>query len=48
MVAPPYQRKGYAKTATHLAIKYTFSTLNLHKLFLIVDIQNHIEIKLFG
>ena len=33
--------------ATHLAIKYAFSTLNLHKLFLIVDLTNKTAIDLY-
>lgn len=47
MIAPPYQSKGYAKMATHLAIQYAFSTLNLHKLFLIVDVNNQTAIDLY-
>ena len=47
MIAPPYQSKGYAKMATHLAIQYAFSTLNLHKLSLIVDVNNQTAIDLY-
>lgn len=40
MMDPEQQGKGYAKTATTLAMDYAFRTLNLHKLYLIVDVEN--------
>ncbi|WP_380173420.1 spermidine N1-acetyltransferase [Kineococcus sp. DHX-1] len=40
IVAPDHQGKGYASTATDLALRYAFATLNLHKVYLIVDVEN--------
>jgi diamine N-acetyltransferase len=40
IVAPRHQGRGYASAATRLAIEYAFLTLNLHKLYLIVDVDN--------
>ena len=40
IIAPGHQGKGYATLATHLAIDYAFSVLNLYKLSLIVDCEN--------
>lgn len=37
MIDPKHQGHGYASVATHLAIDYAFSTLNLNKLYLVVD-----------
>lgn len=40
IIAPAYQGKGYATTATSLAMNYAFTVLNLYKLSLIVDCEN--------
>lgn len=40
MMDPKQQGKGYAKIATKLAMDYAFLTLNLNKLYLIVDEVN--------
>lgn len=40
MMDPKQQGKGYAKIATKLAMDYAFRTLNLNKLYLIVDEVN--------
>lgn len=40
IVAPWHQGRGYASTATDLALRYAFATLNLHKVYLIVDVEN--------
>lgn len=40
IVAPHAQGKGYAEMATRLAIDYAFCVLNLHKLYLYVDVAN--------
>lgn len=41
IVAPEHQGKGLASRATRLAMEYGFSVLNLYKLCLIVDKENH-------
>jgi diamine N-acetyltransferase len=40
IVAPDHQGRGYASIATDLALRYAFATLNLHKVYLIVDVEN--------
>ncbi|UAJ65170.1 spermidine N1-acetyltransferase [Candidatus Schneideria nysicola] len=40
LIVPEHQGKGYASTATHLALNFSFMVLNLHKLYLIVDKDN--------
>lgn len=40
IIAPAHQGKGYATTATALAMDYAFTVLNLYKLILIVDCEN--------
>lgn len=47
MIAPDYQGNGYAKIATRLAMDYAFSTLNLHKLYLLVDTINEKAIHVY-
>ncbi|MBB1635565.1 MULTISPECIES: spermidine N1-acetyltransferase [Cupriavidus] len=47
IVAPASQGRGYASTATRLAMDYAFMVLNLHKLFLIVDVQNEKAIHIY-
>ena len=40
VVAPGNQGRGYAHTATKLVLDYAFGTLNLHKVYLLVDVEN--------
>jgi len=40
IVAPDQQGRGYASVATDLALRYAFAILNLHKVYLIVDVEN--------
>jgi diamine N-acetyltransferase len=47
IIAPCAQGRGYATGATHMAIDYTFSVLNLRKLYLIVDILNAPAIRVY-
>jgi len=47
MIAPEFQGRGYAKQATKLAMQYAFSTLNLFKLYLVVDAENKKAIHIY-
>lgn len=47
MIDPEHQGKGFANTATDLAIDYAFSSLNLHKLYLYVDEENEKAIHIY-
>lgn len=47
MIAPEWQRRGYAGTATRLAINYAFRVLNLYKLYLLVDVDNAAAIRIY-
>lgn len=47
MIDPAKQGNGYAKTATKLAKRYAFYTLNVHKLSLIVDKENKKAIHIY-
>jgi diamine N-acetyltransferase len=47
MIAPEFQGRGYAKKATSLAMQYAFSTLNLYKLYLVVDADNEKAIHIY-
>jgi diamine N-acetyltransferase len=40
IVAPDFQGRGYARMATVKALDYAFAVLNLHKVFLVVDVEN--------
>ena len=40
IVAPSAQGKGYAAPATRKALDYAFRILNLHKVYLYVDVAN--------
>ncbi|WOC11019.1 GNAT family N-acetyltransferase [Gordonia sp. MP11Mi] len=40
IVAPGNQGRGYAQTGTRLVLDYAFGTLNLHKVHLLVDVEN--------
>ena len=41
IIAPDHQGKGIAFKAARLAMEYGFSVLNLYKIYLIVDRENH-------
>ncbi|SHE79537.1 diamine N-acetyltransferase [Seinonella peptonophila] len=47
IIDPSNQGHGYATIATKLAIHYAFTVLNLHKLYLIVDIENQRAIHIY-
>lgn len=47
MVAPEYQRRGYARAATRMAISYAFRVLNLYKLYLLVDVDNTPAVRIY-
>ncbi|WP_217589415.1 GNAT family N-acetyltransferase [Lentibacillus saliphilus] len=47
MIDPAQQGKGYAKSATRLALDYAFSRLNLHKVYLIVDKANEKAVHIY-
>ncbi|KOP78629.1 spermidine N1-acetyltransferase [Lysinibacillus sp. NPDC094403] len=47
IIDPNSQGRGYAYSATILAMKYAFHILNLHKLYLIVDKQNEKAIYIY-
>jgi len=40
MISPEHQGRGFARAATRLAVNYAFRMLNLHKLYLVVDVEN--------
>ena len=41
IIAPDHQGRGIASKAARLAMEYGFSVLNLYKIYLIVDRDNH-------
>ncbi len=47
MVASVYQGRGNAPTATQLAIHCAFRVLNLHKLHLLLDVDNALAIRIY-
>lgn len=47
IIDPQSQGKGYASTATKLAIAYAFNILNLHKVYLLVDKNNEKAIHIY-
>lgn len=47
IIEPSHQGRGYAEKATFLAINYAFRVLNLYKLYLIVDKENHKAIHIY-
>ncbi|WP_026918851.1 GNAT family N-acetyltransferase [Gordonia shandongensis] len=47
IVAPQEQGRGYARAATELALRYAFDTLNLHKVYLLVDTVNAAAIHVY-
>ncbi|MBB1089530.1 spermidine N1-acetyltransferase [Lysobacter sp. SG-8] len=47
MVSPQHQGRGYARAATGRAVNYAFRVLNLHKLYLLVDVDNAAAIHIY-
>lgn len=47
IIAPEHQGRGYAKRATRLAVEYAFAILNLHKVYLVVDVDNAVAIHVY-
>lgn len=47
IIDPAHQGHGYASAAALLAMDYAFSVLNLYKLYLIVDKENHRAIGIY-
>lgn len=47
MIGPLHQGKGFARIATQLAMEYAFNTLNLYKLYLLVDQKNEKAIHIY-
>lgn len=47
IIAPQFQGRGYAREATILAVEYAFTTLNLHKVYLVVDVDNSAAIHIY-
>ncbi|KPQ24334.1 MAG: acetyltransferase [Halomonas sp. HL-48] len=47
IIAPSYQGKGFARTLIYQALHYSFTILNLHKVFLIVAVENVKAIHLY-
>lgn len=47
IIDPRYQGKGSASQATQLAMEYAFNTLNLYKLYLLVDQKNEKAIHIY-
>jgi diamine N-acetyltransferase len=47
LIRKPDRRKGYAKEAISILIKYCFSILNLHQLYCNISAENPVSLKLF-
>ncbi|WP_346795551.1 spermidine N1-acetyltransferase [Halomonas sp. Bachu 37] len=47
IVTPQYQGRGFARELVHQALHYSFTILNLHKIFLIVAVENVKAIHLY-
>ncbi len=47
IITPEYQGKGYAKTLINKALDYSFTILNLHKIYLHVAIENEKAVYLY-
>ena len=47
IVAPAHQGRGLATAATDLALDYAFAVLNLHKVYLIVDVENRSAVHIY-
>jgi diamine N-acetyltransferase len=47
IVHPAHQGRGYAREATRRALDYAFAVLNLHKVYLVVDVENAAAIHVY-
>ena len=47
IVAPEYQGRGYARSMIHQTLGYSFTILNLHKVYLIVAVENTRAVHLY-
>lgn len=47
IIAPNFQGRGYAKSATRIAVNYAFRALNLHKVYLVVDQGNAAAVHIY-
>jgi diamine N-acetyltransferase len=47
IVHPAQQGRGYAREATRAALDYAFAVLNLHKVYLVVDVENAAAIHVY-
>lgn len=47
IVAPTHQGRGYAGVATHKVLMHAFGVLNLHKVYLLVDTDNHAAVHIY-
>lgn len=48
IIDPTHQGHGYANRAAQLAMEHAFAVLNLYKLYLIVDQENHKAIHIYS
>jgi diamine N-acetyltransferase len=48
IISPDFQGKGFATIAAQLAMDYAFKTLNLNKLYLVVDSENERAINVYA
>lgn len=47
IIAPQHQGKGFARTCIHKALDYSFTILNLHKVYLSVAVDNEKALHLY-
>ncbi|MCF9532644.1 spermidine N1-acetyltransferase [Vibrio parahaemolyticus] len=47
IIAPDHQGRGYAMEMIHRALDYSFSILNLRKIYLLVAVENEVAIHLY-
>ncbi len=47
IIAPEHQGKGYARLCIHKALDYSFTILNLHKIYLSVAVDNEKALHLY-
>lgn len=47
IVAPGHQGRGYAGIATRKVLEHAFGVLNLHKVYLLVDTENHAAVHIY-
>ncbi|WP_028117358.1 spermidine N1-acetyltransferase [Ferrimonas senticii] len=47
IIDPAHQGKGYARPVMAKAVDYAFKMLNIHKLYLLVDVDNYKAVQLY-